>query len=130
MKISIYTPDKPVLKQQPVLEVIVPSIMGELGILPGHTSLISLLQVGVLKYLPEGKDTFEKVAVSWGYIEIEGDHIKILAESVQTKEALDRSKNEKDLKKILKELEKIELAPEERRELESKKLHLESELQL
>ena len=36
MKLSIYTPENSLLVKKPVREVLVPSIKGELGILPGQ----------------------------------------------------------------------------------------------
>lgn len=130
MKISIYTPENPLLQEQVISEVIVPSVRGELGILPGHAPLISLLQAGVLRYKTEGASEFQKVAVGWGYLEIEADHVKVLAESVQTKQALDRSKTQKELDQILKQLEQVDLEPSKRQILKNKKQQLESELEL
>ena len=52
LKFSLYTPENPLLKEVRVKEISVPSVRGRLGILPGHTGLISLLSAGVLEYLP------------------------------------------------------------------------------
>ena len=130
MNLSLYTPEKTLLFQQEVKEVIVPSAKGEIGLLPGHAPLITLLQAGVLRYLPEGKTTWEKCAVGWGYLEIFQEEIKILAESAQTKEALDRSQAEKDLKEIEQKLEDWALEPKVRESLEKEKLKLQGELEL
>ena len=81
MKLSVYSPEKPLLTEIPVLEVIVPSVRGELGILPGHASLVSLLQKGSLRYLTASSSEFQQVQITEGYLEIEDGHIKVLAES-------------------------------------------------
>ena len=130
MKLNLFTPEQTLLKEQAVKEILVPSVKGYLGILPGHAPLISLLGAGVLKYLPEGSNTWEKLALGWGYLEVRQDEVKILAESAATKESLDRVQVEKDLKAILDQLNRRDLEPSEREKLEKKKLFLEGELEL
>ncbi len=130
MKLSIYTPETSLLAQKPVEEVLVPSVKGELGILPGHASIISLLQAGVLKYKTKGSSSWEKVAIGWGYLEVSKEEIKVLAESVQTKEALDLVQIEKNLKEIEEELERLDLEPSEREKLERERLRLQGEKDL
>ena len=49
MKLHIFTPEQTLLKEKPVKEILVPSVKGYLGILPGHAPLISLLSAGVFK---------------------------------------------------------------------------------
>ncbi len=130
MKLSIYTPENPLLVQKPVQEVLVPSVKGELGILPGHASLISLLQAGVLKYKTKDSSSWKKVAIGWGYLEISKEEVKVLAESVQTKEALDLVQITKDLKAIEEKLERLDIEPSEREELEKERLRLQGEKDL
>ena len=130
MKLNLFTPEQTLLKGQVVKEILVPSVKGYLGILPGHAPLISLLGAGVLRYLPEGTNTWEKLALAWGYLEVQQDEVRILAESAATKESLDRAQVEKDLKTILNQLNRRDLEPSEREKLEKKKLFLEGELEL
>ena len=96
--LSLYTPDNRFLEKEPVEEVLVPSIKGELGLLPGHTDLISLLGSGILKYRSKGQ--WNKVAVSWGYLEISQSEVKVLAESAKTKKFLKDAKIEERLREL------------------------------
>ena len=130
MKLSLFTPEQTLLKGQPVKEILVPSVKGYLGILPGHAPLISLLRAGVLKYLPEKSSQWEKLALGWGYLEVQQDEVRVLAESAATKESLDRAQVEKDLEKNLEQLNRRDLEPSEREKLEREKLWLEGELEL
>ena len=130
MKLSLFTPENPLLTKEPVQQIQVPSVKGELGILPGHAPLISLLKAGILKYLPAKSRAWKKLAVGWGYLEVHGDEVRVLAESAATKESLDRAQMEKDLKEILEKLNRRDLAPSEREKLEKKKLWLEGGLEL
>lgn len=130
LSFSLYTPESSFIKQAPVREIIAPSIRGQLNILPGHAPLISLLEAGVVSYWPIDAKDPKTVAVGWGYLEVKGTEISVLAETLQTKEALDRVKTEKELKMIEEQLSQIDLTPQERRKLEKTRQKLEAELSL
>ena len=130
MKFSLFTPEKTLIENKELKELIVPSVKGYLGILPGHAPLVSLLQAGVLKYLPQKSDSWENLALGWGYLEVHSEGVRVLAESAKTKETLDRAKAEQDLKQLLSQLEKIDLEPKEREKLEKERLWLEGQLEL
>ncbi|MCY4321712.1 MAG: ATP synthase F1 subunit epsilon [Bdellovibrionaceae bacterium] len=130
MKVSLFTPEKVLIKDKEFKELIVPSVKGYLGILPGHAPLVSLLQAGVLKYLPKNSEKWESLALGWGYLEVYSEGVRILAESAETKSTLDKDKIHKKLKSILEQLEKINLEPQKRQTLEREKLWLEGQLEL
>ena len=130
MKLSLFTPEKTLIENKELKELLVPSVKGYLGILPGHAPLVSLLKAGVLKYLPKDSDNWESLALGWGYLEVYPEGVRILAVSAETKETLDKAQVTKDLKQILAQLEKIDLEPKEREKLEKEKLWLEGQLEL
>ncbi len=130
MKLSLFTPEQPLLKNLSVQEVLAPSVKGYLGILPGHASLVTLLEAGVLKYLPEKSSSWEKLALGWGYLEVHSGDVRILAESAATKKTLDRLTVEKELKSILEQLKREDIKPAERENLEKERLWLSAELDL
>ncbi len=70
IQLEVVTPERRVLAE-PVDMVTVPGLGGELGILPGHTPLISQLQTGVLTYVQEGKSF--PLHVSGGFVEVRDD---------------------------------------------------------
>jgi F-type H+-transporting ATPase subunit epsilon len=69
---------------------------GELGILPGHTPLISQLQTGVLSYT-QGTAT-RRLHVSGGFVEVSDDRVAVLAELAERPEEIDaaRARAERD----------------------------------
>ena len=67
--------------------VVVPGMGGELGILPGHTPLISQLQTGVLSYT-QGSRT-SQLHVSGGFLVVRDDHVSVLAEIAERPEEID-----------------------------------------
>ena len=130
LKFSLYTPENPLLHEVRVKEILVPSAKGQLGILPGHTGLISLLEAGILKYLPTDSNEWQSVAVGWGYLEVCGGEVRVLAETVQTREALERAETETKLKEVRDSLKKDDLEPEIRQKLERERQRLQAELDL
>ncbi|WP_297573864.1 ATP synthase F1 subunit epsilon [uncultured Campylobacter sp.] len=56
-----------------------PGSEGELGVLPGHASLITLLSTGTID-ITDDKDNQEVVAINWGYLKIEEKKTTVLAD--------------------------------------------------
>jgi F-type H+-transporting ATPase subunit epsilon len=74
----------------------VPGANGELGILPGHTPLISQLQTGVLSYTQGG--AVRRLLVSGGFVEVNADRVSVLADLAEQPEEIDaaRARTERD----------------------------------
>ncbi|HYP25598.1 MAG TPA: F0F1 ATP synthase subunit epsilon [Blastocatellia bacterium] len=88
--LEIVTPERKVLEEE-VDRVEVPGLNGELGILPGHTQLISQLKpAGLLTY--HIGDTKNEVALSNGFVEISPDRVVILADKAERPEDIDLAK--------------------------------------
>jgi F-type H+-transporting ATPase subunit epsilon len=86
IQLELVTPERRVLAE-PVDMVTVPGLGGELGILPGHTPLISQLQTGVLTYVDGGKSF--QLHVSGGFVEVRDDHVSVLTEVAERPEEID-----------------------------------------
>ena len=89
IQLEVVTPERRVLSES-VEATTLPGLGGELGILPGHTPLISQLQTGVLSYTKDGK-TFQ-LHVSGGFIEVRDDHVSVLAEIAERPEEIDAAR--------------------------------------
>ena len=89
IQLEVVTPERRVLAE-PVDMVTVPGLGGELGILPGHTPLISQLQTGVLTYVVEGKSS--QLHVSGGFVEVRDDHVSVLAEVAERPDEIDAAR--------------------------------------
>lgn len=59
-------------------EVVLPASDGEIGVLPGHTPLLTTLRVGLLRY--RAGATVERIVISWGFAEVLPDRVIVLAE--------------------------------------------------
>ena|SRR5829696_1915671 len=101
IQLEVVTPERRVLAE-PVDMVTVPGLGGELGILPGHTPLISQLQTGVLTYVQEGKSF--PLLVSGGFVEVRDDHVSVLADIAERPEEIDVSRAKLSRDKLEKQL--------------------------
>jgi F-type H+-transporting ATPase subunit epsilon len=89
LKLDIITPERNVLSET-VDSVNVPGLGGELGILPGHTPMISQLQTGVLSYAQGG--TTKRLHVSGGFVEVSDDRVAVLADVAERPEEIDAAR--------------------------------------
>lgn len=72
--------------------LIFPGIDGSYGVLAGHEPMISCLSSGELRYMCDGE--WHSAAVSDGFLEIMPDFVKILADTVERPEDIDRKRAE------------------------------------
>ena len=86
LKLEMVTPYKRVLGEE-VDEITAPGFIGELGLLPGHTPLLTTLKVGELTY-KKGTEQFH-IAVNWGYLEVEEDRVTVLVETAEKSDEID-----------------------------------------
>jgi F-type H+-transporting ATPase subunit epsilon len=101
IQLEVVTPERRVLAE-PVDMVTVPGLGGELGILPGHTPLISQLQTGVLTYVQEGKSY--PLHVSGGFVDVRDDHVAVLAEVAERPDEIDPARAKISRDKLEKQL--------------------------
>ena len=76
-------------------EVILPSTTGQMGILPGHVSILAALDTGVLLGR-EGKD-WKAIALLGGFAEVEADEVTVLVNSAELGSRIDASQAAQDL---------------------------------
>jgi len=86
LKLEMVTPYKQVLSEE-VDEITAPGFIGELGILPDHTPLLTTLKVGELTY-KKGHESFH-VAVNWGYLEVEENTVTVLVDTAEKADEID-----------------------------------------
>ncbi len=91
LKLTLVTPEKIIVVDNKVSEVVVPAYAGELGLLEGHAPLVTTLDSGVLSYT-EQNGAIERIVVGGGYCEVYDNHVKVLAEKAETREDIDLEK--------------------------------------
>ncbi len=88
LTLTVVTPERSVVEKTPCDEVTLPAEQGEIGVLPGHTPLITLLGTGVVAYRSTGGAP-GAVAVRGGFAEIAGDVVRVLADDAAGPAAID-----------------------------------------
>jgi F-type H+-transporting ATPase subunit epsilon len=72
--------------------VIAPGVEGELGILPHHVPLLTALAPGELRVkLEQGEESF---AISGGFMEVQPDHVSVLARTAEHADEIDLARAE------------------------------------
>jgi F-type H+-transporting ATPase subunit epsilon len=89
LRLEIVTPEK-LAYEDDVDMVLVPGIDGEMGILPQHTPLVSLLGVGELKIRKGGSE--ESFAIAGGFLQVRPDKVVVMAETADLAAEIDLEK--------------------------------------
>lgn len=85
--LEIISPEK-LLLSKPVDMVVIPGTEGDLGILPGHSKLITGLRGGLVDLYENGKIT-DRFFVSGGFAEVTEVRCSVLADSITRQSDLD-----------------------------------------
>jgi F-type H+-transporting ATPase subunit epsilon len=94
--LDVATPERMIVQEQ-VTEAQVPGLDGYMGVLPGHAALLSELANGVLSYVVNGKTSY--LAVHGGFVEIQQERVRVLADAAERKEEIDIERAREELKR-------------------------------
>jgi F-type H+-transporting ATPase subunit epsilon len=101
LTLEIVTPEAKVYSDT-IDSVVVPTVEGEIGVLPGHIPLLTQVEHGELRVTKGATTSF--LAVGAGFAQIDGDRIRVLAEHAITEEKIDEHAVEAAMKKAEQEL--------------------------
>ena len=114
MNLQIITPEK-VIYDGEIDELIVPTVTGEIAILPHHVNLLTQVMPGEMTIKSSGKE--QHLAITGGFLQITNDTISLLAdyavrsEEIDAKKALEaQERAEKKLKEAGENLNEREFA--------------------
>ena len=80
--------------------IIVPGKEGDIGVLPGHSKLLSSLRPGRIMVYGEEKHLLQSFFVSGGFVEINPEKCIVLAEEVEEMNALDKGAIEQQVREL------------------------------
>jgi F-type H+-transporting ATPase subunit epsilon len=86
MRIDVVTPESVICSCE-VDAVIAPGVEGQLGILPHHAPLLTMLQAGELILRKDNDETC--IAIYGGFLEVRPDRIIVLADAAERAEEID-----------------------------------------
>jgi F-type H+-transporting ATPase subunit epsilon len=117
LTLEIVTPEARVYSDT-IDSVVIPTVEGEIGVLPGHIPLLAQVGYGELRVTKGGAT--QLLAVGGGFAQISADKISILAENAINEEKIDEHAVEAAMKRAEEALKgKDSLDPAEIERLES-----------
>ena len=80
--------------------IIVPGKDGDIGVLPGHSKLLSSLRPGRVMVYGEDKNLLKSFFVSGGFVEVNPEKCIVLVEGVDEMNTLDKNNIEKEIQDL------------------------------
>ena len=128
--LTLVTPQKKLLTDVEIEEVVIPANRGQLNILPGHVPLMTTLTAGVLRVREKGATKFKSAAISWGYCEVTPHGVNVLADTAEWPEEIDKERVDAQIKIAHSRMQDAGLGPAEyslaQRKLQKELARLES----
>jgi F-type H+-transporting ATPase subunit epsilon len=87
LRLDIVTAEREVLREEGLDAVLAPGAEGQLGILPRHAPLMTMLEPGELR-ARRGADELV-IAISGGFMEVRNDVVTVLADTAEQAEEID-----------------------------------------
>jgi F-type H+-transporting ATPase subunit epsilon len=89
MQLQIITAEREVFSGD-VDALVAPGVAGQLGILPSHAPLMTVLQPGELMVRADGEESY--LALGGGYMEVLGNRVTILADAAEDVDEIDEAR--------------------------------------
>jgi F-type H+-transporting ATPase subunit epsilon len=87
LSLEVVTPDKSVVSDEAQI-VVAPGAYGEFGVLPGHTTFLTTLRIGMIRYKDQAGNE-RIVFVNGGFAEVMLNTVTVLAESAERRRDID-----------------------------------------
>jgi F-type H+-transporting ATPase subunit epsilon len=96
IKLDIVSAERLVFSED-VAEVVAPGVAGQLGILPHHAPLMTMLQPGELLVRKGNEEVI--LAISGGFLEVRPDRVIVLADAAERAEEIDVARAEEAMRR-------------------------------
>ena len=100
-RLTVVTRERKIVETDAV-EVVLPASDGEIGVLPGHTPLLTLLRVGIMRYRTNGAP--QSLVLSWGFAEVLPERVIVMAETARLPQEIDPVAAESERVRLEREL--------------------------
>lgn len=104
LQLVVVTRERKVLDLE-VDEVMLPATNGYIGVLPGHTPLLTTLRVGEAMYRVGGRAYH--FVLAWGFAEVLPDRVIVMAEGAIKADEIDRAAAERQKAEAERELQSL-----------------------
>lgn len=96
LTLNLITPEKQLIANREADMIVLPALLGEMGILPGHIKTIVQLGMGSLRYKKDGKE--EEFAVLGGFAEVLNNVVNVFAEGADLADEIDEEAEKQKIK--------------------------------
>ena len=110
VRLEIVTPEAKTFSDN-VDSVVIPGVEGELGVLPMHTPLMTLLEPGELRVMKNGEEI--RLAVGEGFVEITQEKIAVLTDMAVKESDIDESSAEEAIRRAEEAMSSERMSDEE-----------------
>ena len=110
VRLEIVTPEAKTFSDN-VDSVVIPGVEGEIGVLPMHAPLMTLLEPGELRVMKNGEET--RLAVGEGFVEITQEKIAVLTDMAVKESEIDESAAEIAIKRAEEAMRSERMSDEE-----------------
>jgi F-type H+-transporting ATPase subunit epsilon len=110
VRLEIVTPEAKTFSDD-VDSVVIPGVEGELGVLPMHAPLMTLLEPGELRVMKNGEET--RLAVGEGFVEITQEKIAVLTDMAVKESDIDESAAEEAIRRAEESMRSERMSDEE-----------------
>ncbi len=93
LTVELITPERSLITETEVDQLVAPSVDGEVTILPRHAPLLTILDPGIVLVRRDGSD--EVLAVSGGFLQVQENRVTILADASERSDEVDRERAER-----------------------------------
>jgi len=104
-QLQVITPERVVFKGE-VNEVYAPGFLGEFGVRPGHKPYLVLLEIGPLKIRKDNQ--WILAALNSGFAEVDYDSMRILAETCEMCDEIDKERAQRAKARAEENLKKLD----------------------
>ena len=104
IRLEVVTPER-IVVDEAVQIVMAPGVLGEFGVLTGHTPFLTTLKVGMLHYNDAG-GTERYVFVNGGFAEALPDKVTVLVESAERRRDIDTERAKTAMERATERLDK------------------------
>ena len=101
LTLRVLAPDQSVFDDT-AEEIILPSTTGLLGVLPGHISMVTAIDIGVMRVFKNGN--WDSIALTGGFAEVESNEVTVLVNKAEMGKNIDSAKAEAELEQAKNQL--------------------------
>ncbi len=87
--VDVLTPNKVIARDVPAVSLIIPTVRGQINVLPDHTHIVSRLATGHLTAFGGASDSDRSFTVSYGICKVVGNKVSILCNTCEEDHEID-----------------------------------------